>query len=139
MGSAFLLTNESLTGPVWRDAVSKAGDDATGLTRAFTGRYARGVVNRFMREMASAEADVPEYPVQYRLSQPLRAAAEKAGDPGAMPLWAGQGISQARTGASGELVRLWWNEARQASAQLYGRTRGGPGGDNLETDPEAGC
>ncbi|HEX2561788.1 NAD(P)H-dependent flavin oxidoreductase [Phenylobacterium sp.] len=140
MGSAFLMAQESLTGPVWRKAVSEAGDDPTALTRAFTGRHARGVENRFMREMKAVEDEVPAYPVQYRLSQPLRAAAEKAGDAGAMPLWAGQGIGLARTGAAGDLVRQWWNEARQAAAELSARTRGGPGGAaSIETDPEAGC
>ncbi|MET0294650.1 MAG: DUF561 domain-containing protein [Phenylobacterium sp.] len=140
VGSAFLLSEESLTGPVWRKAVAGAGDDPTALTRAFTGRHARGVENRFMREMRSVEDAVPAYPVQYRLTQPLRAAAEAAGDAGAMPLWAGQGIKLAGPGSAGELVRRWWNEARQASAELSARTRGGPGGDpGLETDPEAGC
>lgn len=140
MGSAFLLTEESLMGPVWRKAVAGAGDDATALTRAFTGRHARGVENRFMREMKAVENEAPEYPVQYRLSQPLRAAAEKAGDPGAMPLWAGQGIALAGAGKAGDLVRQWWNEARQTAAELSARTRGGPGGvAGIETDPEAGC
>lgn len=140
MGSAFLLSEESLMGPVWRKAVADASDDPTALTRAFTGRHARGVENRFMREMKAVEDEVPAYPVQYRLSQPLRAAAEKAGDPGAMPLWAGQGIRLARTGSAGDLVRQWWNEAREAAAELSARTRGGPGGAaGIETDPEAGC
>lgn len=140
MGSAFLLAEESLMGPVWRKAVAEAGDDPTALTRAFTGRHARGVENRFMRDMKAVEDEVPEYPVQYRLSQPLRGAAEKAGDAGAMPLWAGQGIRLVRTGSAGELVRQWWNEARQAAAELSARTRGGPGGAAaIETDPEAGC
>lgn len=51
MGTAFLLTDEAATSRPWRRAVAGAGDDSTRMTRAFTGRYARGVENRFMREM----------------------------------------------------------------------------------------
>ena len=53
--------------------------DATRLTRAFSGRYARGIENRFMREMAAVQEDVPAYPVQNRLTQAMRAAANQAG------------------------------------------------------------
>jgi nitronate monooxygenase len=120
MGSAFLLADEATNGPTWQRAIREAGDDATRLTRAFSGRYARGIDNRFMRELK--DADVPPYPVQNRLTQPLRAAANRAGDPEAVSLWAGQAVALARPGPAADLLRGWWDEARAASDALARRT-----------------
>ncbi|ACG77406.1 2-nitropropane dioxygenase-like protein [Phenylobacterium zucineum HLK1] len=127
MGTAFLLADEAATGATWRGALAAAADDPTRLTRAFTGRYARGVENRFMREMHDVQEDVPAYPVQNRLTQPLRAAADRAGDPEMMSLWAGQGVKLARPGPAGELIRRWWDEARTAGDAVVRRTRGEEG------------
>jgi len=120
MGSAFLLADEATNGPTWQAALRSAAEDATRLTRAFSGRYARGLENRFMRELK--DADVPAYPIQNRLTQPLRAAANRAGDPEAISLWAGQAATLARPGAAGDLVKRWWAEARAASQALAART-----------------
>ena len=122
MGTAFLLAEEATTSAPWRRAVASAGDDATRLTRAFTGRYARGMENRFMRLMHGAQDDVPAYPVQNRLTQPLRAAATQADDPELISLWAGQGVGLARPGRAEEMVRRWWAEARDAATELAART-----------------
>ncbi len=122
MGTAFLLSDEATTSKPWRRAVATAGDDPTVLTRAFTGRYARGVENRFMREMRSVENEVPAYPVQNRLTQPLRAASAAADDPEMISLWAGQAVTLTRPGAAGEMVRRWWAEAGEAAAELAART-----------------
>jgi len=124
MGTAFLLADEAINGPTWQRAIVAAPDDATRLTRAFSGRYARGIENRFMREMRAQEEAVPAYPVQNRLTQPLRAAAAKAGDPEMMSLWAGQGVTMARPGEAGAMVQLWWAQAREAAAGLVERTAG---------------
>ena len=122
MGTAFLLADEAIIGPTWKQAIGAAGDDATRLTRAFSGRYARGIENRFMRELRAHEEDVPAYPVQNRLTQPLRAAAEKAGDPEMISLWAGQGVTLAQPGAAGEMVRRWWAQAQSTAQELAVRT-----------------
>ena len=124
MGSAFLLADEAINGPTWQAAIRAAPADATRLTRAFSGRYARGLENRFLREMRSVQEDVPAYPVQNRLTQALRAAADKAGDPELMSLWAGQAVTLAKAGAAGEMVKLWWGEAQDA-ARLLSRRIGG--------------
>lgn len=124
MGTAFLLADEAVTAEPWRRAVREAGDEPTRLTRAFTGRYARGVENRFMRLMHGVEADVPAYPVQNRLTQPLRASAARADDPEMMSLWAGQAVRLAREGSAEEMVRRWWAEARAAAKDLAARTGG---------------
>jgi nitronate monooxygenase len=122
MGSAFLLADQAITGPVWQRAIREAPDDPTGLTRAFSGRHARGLENRFMREMRPFEAEIPAYPVQNRLTQPLRAAGERAGDPEMMSLWAGQAVKLARPGDAGAMVQRWWAQAQDASAALARRT-----------------
>jgi len=122
MGTGFLLADESQISPAWRAAIEAAGDDPTRLTRAFTGRYARGIENRFMRELRGVEREVPAYPVQNRLTQPLRAAAAAAGKPDLLSLWAGQGVQLARSGPAGALVQRWWGEAKLAAQSLAART-----------------
>jgi nitronate monooxygenase len=123
MGTAFLLADEATTSAPWRRVLSEVGDDSTRLTRAISGRYARGLETRFMRNLRDVEDTVPAYPVQNRLTQPLRAAAEKAGDTGLMSLWAGQAASLAQPGPAKDLVRRWWAEAQTAAQELSARTR----------------
>ena len=108
----------------WRRAIVGAEDDATRLTRAFSGRYARGIENDFMREMRTVEADVPAYPIQNRLTTALRAAATKAGDTSVMSLWAGQAVTLAEPGDAGALVQRWWAEAKVVARELAARTGG---------------
>jgi len=121
MGTAFLLTDQSGASATWQAALRQSPDDPTRLTRALTGRYARGVETEFMATMRPTEGDVPAYPVQNRLTQPLRAAAAKAGDSQLLSLWAGQAVSQAGRGDAGELVKRWWAEARTVANDLAGR------------------
>jgi len=121
MGTAFLLSAEATTNKTWRHAIETAADDPTRLTRAITGRYARGIETRYMREMRPQERDVPAYPVQNRLTQPLRAAGAAAGDPDVLSLWAGQGVKLAKPGDAEAMVRQWWREAQQASRALARR------------------
>jgi nitronate monooxygenase len=123
MGTAFLLADEAITNAPWRKAIEHAPDDPTRLTRAFSGRHARGIENRFIREMRPYEDEVPAYPIQNRLTQPLRAAAEKASNPEWLSLWAGQAVRLARPGAAGEMVRRWWAEAGETAQALAARTR----------------
>ena len=122
MGTAFLISDEATISQAWRGAIETASDDPTRLTRALTGRYARGIENRFMREMRPVEREVPAYPVQNRLTQPLRAAAAKAGDSQMLSLWAGQAVRLAERGPAADLLRRWWDEARATARELAGRT-----------------
>jgi len=125
MGTAFLLADEAVTSKPWRRAAEAAADDPTRLTRAFTGRYARGIENRFMRLMHGVQDDVPAYPVQNRLTQPMRAAAAKADDPEYLSLWAGQAVRLAHPGRAGDMIRAWWADAAEAAEALAARTRRG--------------
>ncbi len=114
VGTAFLRSPEAGTAQVQRDAV---GD--TRLTRAFTGRRARGVVNDFMRRH-DPEAP-PGYPHIHQLTQPIRAAARAAGDPEAVNLWAGQAYPLATPVPAGRLVERLWSDALRALAATHGR------------------
>jgi nitronate monooxygenase len=110
LGTAFMLTPEAATAPAHRDALR--GGDRTALTRAFTGRSARGIQNRFMREH---EHEAPlAYPEVHHLTAPLRAAARDAGDADSFHLWAGQAHALAAELPAGELVRRLAAEAREA-------------------------
>jgi nitronate monooxygenase len=112
LGTAFLRSPEAGTSEVQRAAV--ATSTPTAMTRAFTGRLARGVRNRFMVEH---DRDAPAaYPEVHYLTGPLRAAGRAAGDPDLVNLWAGQTHELARDRPAGELVTVLAAEARTALA-----------------------
>lgn len=102
LGTAFLVTPESGAHPLHKRAVVDPVFTQTELTRAFTGRPARGLINRFLREHGPYAP--PGYPQIHHLTQPLRKAAADAGDPQSMALWAGQGHRLAREMSAGALV-----------------------------------
>lgn len=112
IGSAYLLADEAVTNAPWRAAIASAEDDPTRLTRAFSGRYARGIDNEFMRAMRPFEDRIAPYPVQNALTQDMRAAATKAGSSGAISLWAGQAIRLARPGSAETITNDLWREAQ---------------------------
>jgi nitronate monooxygenase len=121
VGTAYLLADESGISAPWRKAIAEVDDDATRLTRAFSGRHARGIENAFMREMRDAEAEIPRYPVQNALTAELRTAAAKAGDAEALSLWAGQSVALARPGGAAEITERLWREAQEALRQAANR------------------
>lgn len=110
MGTAFLVTDESGIHPAYKQRLIEAQGQPTRLTRSFSGRYARGIENRFMRQMAAIEDQVPPYPVQNALTGSIRAAAAKAGDTELMSLWAGTGVARARPMPASRLVALLASE-----------------------------
>lgn len=124
LGTAFLLADEASTSQPWRRAIESAGDDPTRLTRAFSGRYARGIENRFMRELRDIESELPVYPIQNALTQPMRAAAAKAGEKELLSLWAGQGVRKTRAMSSTQLVETLWQEAQEAAREVSRRILG---------------
>jgi len=98
-GTAFLLCPEAGTSAPHREALRRGGE--TAMTRAFTGRRARGIVNRFMREHPDAPS---AYPHVHHLTAPLRAAARAAGDAGRINLWAGTRFAAARERPAAEVA-----------------------------------
>jgi nitronate monooxygenase len=117
LGSALMLTPEAATSVPHRDRLAQPAP--TRLTRAFSGRTARGIVNRFMDEH---DAEAPRaYPEVHHLTTPIRAAARRAGDAEAVNLWAGQGHVLAREAPAGELVAQLAASAAQTLAHLARR------------------
>ncbi len=110
IGTALMLTPEAGTSAPHRAAL--ADTTPTALTRAFTGRRARGIVNRFMRDHDAAAPRA--YPEIHYATAPLRAAARAAGDADGINLWAGQSYPLAETTPAAELVARWGAEAREA-------------------------
>jgi nitronate monooxygenase len=100
-GTAFLCCDEAGTSSVHRRALGDCRYDATALTRAFTGRRARGLVNGFMRRHATAPSAYPEI---HHATRPLRAAALRAGDGDRVNLWAGTGYRHARSAPAAAIV-----------------------------------
>lgn len=105
MGSAFLLCEESGAHPAHKQALLAMREDRTVITRAFSGKPARGLENRFIREMAMHEASLPVYPVQNACTGDLRKAAQLQYRPEFMSLWAGQSAHLGRRMAAADLVR----------------------------------
>jgi nitronate monooxygenase len=111
VGTWFLLAPEAGTSEPHRRSLG--GDGPTRLTRAFTGRTARGIVNRFMIDH---DAAAPRgYPEVHYVTAPIRAAARAAGDAETVNLWAGTGYRQARPEAAGTLVERLVSEWRSAA------------------------
>jgi nitronate monooxygenase len=120
LGTAFLLTPEARTSALHRAALKQANDYSTTLTNVFTGRPARGIVNRFVREVGPMSADAPTFPLAAGAAQPLRAAAEAKGSTDFMPLWSGQAPSLAREIPSGALVARLVEETEAALRRAQG-------------------
>ncbi|HST49584.1 nitronate monooxygenase [Jatrophihabitans sp.] len=96
VGTLLLRTDESGASKTYQDALADPGFPGTVVTRAFTGRYARGLRNQFI---ADHEASAPAgYPAIHHLTRGLRQAAAAAGDPHRLHLWAGTGYRNARPG-----------------------------------------
>lgn len=110
MGTAFLVTDESGIHPAYKQRLVEAEGQPTRLTRSFSGRYARGIENRFMRQMAPVEGQVPPYPVQNALTGSIRAAAASSNDTELMSLWAGTGVARTRPMPAEQLIALLASE-----------------------------
>ena len=119
MGTAFIPCPESGASQVHKDALLAAKEDDTRVTEKFSGKPARGIVNRFIREMA----DKPQlaFPAQNSVTGKLRAASAKAGKADCVALWSGQAAPLSRRMPAAELIRVLEQEtiaALRASAGL---------------------
>jgi nitronate monooxygenase len=116
LGTALMLTPEAGTTAPHREAIESSA--ATALTRAFSGRLARGIVNRFMLEH---DASAPHaYPEIHHVTTPIRSAARAAGDADGFNLWAGQAHALATRAPAGRLVAQLAAEAREALERAKG-------------------
>jgi nitronate monooxygenase len=102
LGTAFLLADEAGSSPVHRAALRDPQFTETAVTRCFSGRYARGLRNRFIDEH---DRQAPlGYPEIHYLTSPVRAASVRAGDPHAVNIWAGTGFKKALAGSVAEIM-----------------------------------
>src|SRR5262249_61180297 len=104
MGTAFLTPDEAGAPESYKQAILGAQEHQTRLTRAFSGRPARGIVNRFMEQIDREPEAILPFPLQNTLTRPLRTAAAKAGRAELLNLWAGQGLRMARREPAAKLV-----------------------------------
>ena len=120
MGTAFLTCDESGIPEAYKRALLEAREKDTRLTRAFSGRPARGIVNRFMTEVERPGAPdvILPFPLQNALTRPLRAVAAKQGRAEYLSLWAGQGVRMARRQGAAALVARLAQETEAAMRRL---------------------
>lgn len=114
LGTAFLLCKEAGTSTTYRKILREAQGHETQLTRAFSGRWARGIKNRFMEEMEQHDAAILPFPVQNAFTRDIRKKATELGRPEFLSLWAGQGVGLIREMRAEELVQILYEETLRA-------------------------
>jgi len=105
IGTAYLQCPEAQISPIHRQALKNAKDNETAITNVFTGRPARGIVNRLIREVGPMSNLVPEFPLAAAAVAPLRAKSELAGSADFTPLWSGQAARLNRELPAAELTK----------------------------------
>jgi nitronate monooxygenase len=103
-GTAYLRSSEATTSPLHRAALASAAAGTTAVTHLFTGRPARGIVNRIMREVGAMGGEPPAFPLAGAAIAPLRTAAESHGSSDFSPLWAGQNATASREAPAAEIT-----------------------------------
>ena len=106
IGTAYLMCPEATTNPVHRAVLRSEASRHTTLTRIFSGWPARGIVNRFIRELGPMNEIAPAFPTAAVALAPLRAKAESQGNDGFSPLWCGQNATGCVELPAGELTRM---------------------------------
>jgi len=122
VGSAFLLADESGIPSAYRRALLSERSATTRLTNAFSGRYARGVRNRFIDEMTGS-SDLAPFPYQNTLTRDIRAAAAAQDRDEFLSLWAGQAVGLARALPAAEIVAALMRDANTAAQAAAGTLR----------------
>jgi nitronate monooxygenase len=118
LGTAFIPCTESGAPAVHKQSLLAAREDTTTVTEKFTGKPARGLTNRYIREMNANNASQLAFPAQGTLSGPLRAASGKAGNPDYLAMWAGQAAPLSRELSTAQLVITLEHETLQALDRL---------------------
>ncbi len=120
IGTAYLRCPESKVIPPARAALAQAWDDSTVITNVMTGRPARGVANRLLREVGPISADAPAFPHAATALAPLRAAAEKQGKVDFTNIWAGQAVRLAKEMPAADLTRALAGAALARLSKMAG-------------------
>jgi nitronate monooxygenase len=122
IGTAYLQCPEAQISPRYRQALKDAKDNATAITNVFTGRPARAIVNRFMREVGPMSDLAPEFPLVAGTLAPLRTKSEMAGSADFTPLWSGQAAPLSRELPAAELTRQLASETLESLRSLQTMT-----------------
>lgn len=118
IGTAYLFTPEALISPLHRTALHSAREDQTALTNVFSGRPARSLVNRIMREVGPMSDVAPAFPTAGGALAPLKAKAEAEGSTDFSSLWSGQAARLGRETGAGDLTRQLAEDAAQQLSSL---------------------
>ena len=118
MGTAFLACKEAGTSAAYREALMRGRESATTLTRAFSGRMARGLSNEFIEQWNASGLEHLPYPWQNAFTQSMRRAAANSGQAGLLSLWAGQGLGMLRETTAEQLMKELGQEMKQAWVML---------------------
>jgi nitronate monooxygenase len=119
IGTAFLACDESNATPSHKAAIRSEKSSHTTLTRAFSGRYARGIKNRFLLEMQNRQATLPAFPYQNFLTQPLRQAAAKENLAELQSLWVGQNAPLVKHSSAEALMKFLVADTNAVLARLH--------------------
>ena len=114
MGTAFIPCPESGASQTHKNALLAAREDITSVTEKFSGKPARGIANRFVREMGRSDAAQLAFPAQNSVTGKLRAAAAQAGNPDFLAMWAGQGLALSRALPAADLIARLESETVEA-------------------------
>ena len=120
IGTAFLTCAEANVAAPRRAAMLAVGGGDTRMSKAFTGRPARAIVNRYMAAMEAHEDDLPDFPLLDRLTLPLDVASAAAGSPDLMALLAGQAVGLNRETTAAALVERLVAETQEALGRITG-------------------
>ena len=113
IGTAYLKCPEAKISPLYRQALDSVGDGDTAITNLFSGRPARGIANRFVRECGPMSNDALAFPFAATYVAPLRTASEKAGSTDYMQMWAGQAAALSKAMPAEALTRSLWDGAKR--------------------------
>jgi nitronate monooxygenase len=118
MGTAFLTCIESGAHQIYKEAIMHAKEDQIVLTRAFSGKYARGIKNKFISEMDKHEDLLPDFPVQNALTQPIRKASSSQQNVDYLSLWSGQSPRLAKNQSVKMLFHTILTEAKNINKKI---------------------
>jgi nitronate monooxygenase len=118
MGTAFLTCIESGAHIVHKEAILNAKEDQMVLTRAFSGKWARGINNKYISDLKNHEVSLPHFPVQNTLTQHIRKAASSQNNPDYMSLWSGQSPRLAKNQTVETLMKNIISEAKSIYKHL---------------------
>ena len=118
MGTAFLTCIESGAHMVHKEAILNTNEDQTVLTRSFSGKWARGIENKFILEMQKHERFFPDFPVQNTLTQDIRKSSSAQNNQDFMSLWSGQSPRLAKSQTAQSLIKNIIEEAKKINSNI---------------------